>query len=129
MAATSQSFRDFDLSFRKNPITKDVNTLTNENAIKEAVKNIVRYNFYEKPFLPNFGGNTIAMLFELYEAGSAGAIEAQVQNCVNNYEPRVVCYDVEAKFDEDINELSIIIRYLITGLPNVIDQIDVIFRR
>ena len=129
MAATSQSFRDFDLSFRKNPITKDVNTLTNENAIKEAVKNIVRYNFYEKPFLPNFGGNTLAMLFELYEAGSASAIEAQIQNCVNNYEPRVVCYDVEAQFDEDVNELSIIIRYLITGLPNVIDQIDVIFRR
>jgi len=129
MAATSQSFRDFDLTFRKNPITKDVNTLTNENAIKEAVKNIVRYNFYEKPFLPNFGGNTIAMLFELYEAGSASAIEAQIQNCVNNYEPRVVCYDVEAQFDEDVNELSIIIRYLITGLPNVIDQIDVIFRR
>jgi phage baseplate assembly protein W len=129
MAATSQSFRDFDLTFRKNPITKDVNTLTNENAIKEAVKNIVRYNFYEKPFLPNFGGNTIAMLFELYEAGSASAIEAQIQNCVNNYEPRVVCYDVEAQFNEDVNELSIIIRYLITGLPNVIDQIDVIFRR
>ena len=129
MAATSQSFRDFDLSFRKNPITKDVNTLTNENAIKEAVKNIVRYNFYEKPFLPNFGGNTLAMLFELYEAGSASAIEAQIQNCVNNYEPRVVCYDVEAQFNEDVNELSIIIRYLITGLPNVIDQIDVIFRR
>lgn len=129
MAATSQSFRDFDLSFRKNPITKDVNTHTNENAIKEAVKNIVRYNFYEKPFLPNFGGNTIAMLFELYEAGSASAIEAQIQNCVNNYEPRVVCYDVEAQFNEDVNELSIIIRYLITGLPNVIDQIDVIFRR
>ena len=129
MAATSQSFRDFDLTFRKNPITKDVNTLTNENAIKEAVKNIVRYNFYEKPFLPNFGGNTLAMLFELYEAGSASAIEAQIQNCVNNYEPRVVCYDVEAQFNEDVNELSIIIRYLITGLPNVIDQIDVIFRR
>lgn len=129
MAATSQSFRDFDLSFRKNPITKDVNTLTNENAIKEAVKNIVRYNFYEKPFLPNFGGNTLAMLFELYEAGNSGAIEAQIQNCVNNYEPRVVCYDVEAQFNEDVNELSIIIRYLITGLPNVIDQIDVIFRR
>lgn len=129
MAATSQSFRDFDLSFRKNPITKDVNTLTNENAIKEAVKNIVRYNFYEKPFLPNFGGNTIAMLFELYEAGSASAIEAQIQNCVNNYEPRVVCYDVEAAFNEDLNELGITIRYLMVGLPNVIDQIDVIFRR
>ena len=129
MAATSQSFRDFDLSFRKNPITKDVNTLTNENAIKEAVKNIVRYNFYEKPFLPNFGGNTIAMLFELYEAGSASAIEAQIQNCVNNYEPRVVCYDVVAAFNEDLNELGITIRYLMVGLPNVIDQIDVIFRR
>ena len=129
MAASSQAFRDFDLSFRRNPFTKDVNTLKNEEAIKASVKNIVRYNFFEKPFLPNFGGNTLAMLFELYDRGSASAIEAQIQNCVNNYEPRVVCYDVVATFNEDANELGIEIRYLITGLPNVIDQIDVIFRR
>ena len=68
MAASlpSRAFKDFDLTFRRNPVTNDVNTIKNEVAIKEAVKNIVRYNFYEKPFLPNYGGNITGALFELY---------------------------------------------------------------
>ena len=37
-ALPSRAFKDFDLTFRKNPITNDVNTLKNEEAIKEAVK-------------------------------------------------------------------------------------------
>ena len=36
-ALPSRAFKDFDLSFRRNPVTNDVNTLKNENAIKEAV--------------------------------------------------------------------------------------------
>ncbi len=130
MAATaSRAFKDFDLSFRRNPITNDVNTLTNESAIKESVKNIVRYNFYEKPFLPNYGGNITGALFELYEAGQTGLIESQIQDCINVYEPRVVCYRVAAAFDERYNDLNVEIYYLITGLPNIIDQLEVILKR
>ena len=40
--------------------------LKNEDAIKASVKNIVLYNFYEKPFDPFFGGNIIGLLFENY---------------------------------------------------------------
>tara|TARA_B100000287_G_scaffold71649_1_gene63188 strand:+ start:60 stop:452 length:393 start_codon:yes stop_codon:yes gene_type:complete len=130
MAVTSsRTFKDFDLTFRRNPITNDVNTLKNENAIKESVKNIVRYNFYEKPFLPNYGGNVYGALFELYDARSSGLLEAQIQNCINNYEPRVVCYNVITAFDEDYNDLRVEIYYLITGLPNIIDTLEVILKR
>ena len=78
-ALPSRAFKDFDLTFRRNPITNDVNTLKNEEAIKESVKNIVRYNFYEKPFLPNFGGNIIGALFELYVGGQSALIEEQIK--------------------------------------------------
>ena len=40
MAFVSKSFRDFSLTFEKNPVTKDVLTLKNEKAIKESVKNL-----------------------------------------------------------------------------------------
>ena len=116
-ALPSRAFRDFDLTFRKNPITNDVNTLKNEVAIKEAVKNIVRYNFYEKPFLPNYGGNITGALFELYAEGESSLIESQIKNIINLYEPRVVCYRVKSKFDERFNDLAVEIYYLITGLP------------
>ena len=128
-ALPSRGFKDFDLSFRKNPITGDVNTLKNENAIKEAVKNIVRYNFYEKPFLPNYGGNITGALFELYESGQSSLIEEQIKSCINLYEPRVVCYRVISKFTERDNDLQVEIYYLITGLPNVIDNLEVILKR
>ena len=45
-------------------MTNDILSLKNEAAIKESVKNIVLYNFYEKPFDPGFGGNIIGLLFE-----------------------------------------------------------------
>jgi len=128
-ALPSRAFKDFDLTFRRNPITNDVNTLKNENAIKEAVKNIVRYNFYEKPFLPNYGGNITGALFELYESGQSSLIEEQIKNIINLYEPRVVCYRVISEFNERDNDLQVEIYYLITGLPNVIDNLEVILKR
>ena len=128
-ALPSRAFKDFDLSFRRNPMTKDVNTLKNEIAVKEAVKNIVRYNFYEKPFLPNYGGNITGALFENFVGGDSASIEDQIKNIINLYEPRVVCYRVDATFTERDNDLQVEIYYLITGLPNVIDNLEVILKR
>jgi len=128
-ALPSRAFKDFDLTFRRNPITNDVNTLKNEIAIKEAVKNIVRYNFYEKPFLPNYGGNITGALFENFVGGDSASIEDQIKNIINLYEPRVVCYRVDATFTERDNDLQVEIYYLITGLPNVIDNLEVILKR
>tara|TARA_B000000557_G_scaffold189515_1_gene155342 strand:+ start:342 stop:740 length:399 start_codon:yes stop_codon:yes gene_type:complete len=128
-ALPSRSFKDFDLTFRRNPITRDVNTLKNEEAVKESVKNIVRYNFYEKPFLPNYGGNITGALFENYIGGQSALIEEQIKDCINQHEPRVLCYRVISQFDEKNNDLSVEIYYLITGLPNVIDTLEVILKR
>lgn len=128
MAFISKSFRDFSLTFEKNPVTNDVLALKNEKAIKESVKNIVRYNFYEKPFLPQFGGNIIAQLFENYTSGLSSELEDSIQNAITNYEPRVVCYEVVVDFEEDINELSAKISYIILGQQPKVDSIDLVLK-
>ena len=109
-------------------MTSDVLTLKNEKAIKESVKNIVRYNFYEKPFLPQFGGNIIAQLFENYTSGLSSELEDSIQNAITNYEPRVVCYEVVVDFEEDINELSAKISYIILGQQPKVDSIDLVLK-
>jgi phage baseplate assembly protein W len=128
MAIISKSFRDFSLTFEKNPVTNDVLTLKNEKAIKESVKNIVRYNFFEKPFYPQFGGNVIKYLFENYTEGLSSEISDQIKKTINTYEPRVACYDVFTKFDESINDLQVSISYLILGTPVTIESIDLVFK-
>ena len=128
MALVSKSFRDFSLTFEKNAVTDDVLSLKNEAAIKASVKNIVLYNFYEKPFAPSFGGNIIGLLFENFTPDTKGAIEKQVSDCVNTFEPRVAVYEVIADWEEEYNELYLSIAYVILGLPPKFDNIEVAFK-
>ena len=95
MAIVSKSFRDFSLTFEKNAVTNDILTLQNEAAIKASVKNIILYNFYEKPFDPAFGGNIIGMLFENYIPELATELKSRVKDVIDVYEPRVGVYEVK----------------------------------
>jgi phage baseplate assembly protein W len=124
MPIVSKSFKDFSLKFEKNPVTKDVATLKNESAIKESVKNIVRYNFFEKPFLPQFGANLLAELFELGTATVTQDVERRVTTALEIYEPRIRLTDVTAIFTEEENSLDVKIEYLIIGIPNRIFNVS-----
>ena len=41
---------DLDLNFTRNPITSDVSLLIQNNAVKRSLRNLVFFNFLEKPF-------------------------------------------------------------------------------
>lgn len=125
MAITSKSFRDFSLTFEKNAVTNDVLSLTNESAIKAAVKNIVLYNFYEKPFDPYFGGNILGLLFENASPELENDLTERLINAVNLHEPRVAVIDVLTKWEENRNQLDVSIEYVILGIPPIQDSVDI----
>ncbi len=128
MAIKSKSFRDFSLTFEKNAVTNDILSLKNEDAIKASVKNIVLYNFFEKPFNPAFGGNIIGLLFENYTTGLATEIEARIQDAIDIYEPRVAVTSVGASFTEDRNDMQVKVTYVILGSPPTVDNIRLVFK-
>ena len=128
MALFSKSFKDFSLTFEKNAVTNDVLSLRNEAAIKESVKNIVQYNFYEKPFDPFFGGNIIALLFENFTPTMEMEVKMRIEQSIEIYEPRVTAVTVDVDIEEDRNELNCSIQYLILGLSPKFDSIEVAFK-
>ena len=128
MALFSKSFKDFSLTFEKNAVTNDVLSLRNEAAIKESVKNIVQYNFYEKPFDPFFGGNIIALLFENFTPTMEMEIKMRIEQSIEIHEPRVTAVTVDVDIEEDRNELNCRINYLILGLSPKFDSIEVAFK-
>ena len=124
----SKSFRDFSLTFEKNAVTNDILALKNEAAIKESVKNIVLYNFYEKPFDPFFGGNIIGLLFENSTPNMELEIKNRIEQSVEIYEPRVTAVSVDVDFEPDRNELNCSVNYLILGISPKFDDISVVFK-
>ena len=124
----SKSFRDFSLTFEKNAVTNDILALKNEAAIKESVKNIVLYNFYEKPFDPFFGGNIIGLLFENSTPSMELEIKNRIEESVEIHEPRVTAVSVDVDFEPDRNELNCSVSYLILGLSPKFDDISVAFK-
>ena len=128
MSLISKSFRDFSLTFEKNAVTNDILSLKNEAAIKESVKNIVLYNFYEKPFDPFFGGNIIGLLFENSTPTMVLEVKNRIEQSIEIHEPRVTAVSVTVKFEEDRNEMNCKIQYLILGLSPKFDDISIVFK-
>jgi len=124
----SKSFRDFSLTFEKNAVTNDILSLKNEAAIKESVKNIVLYNFYEKPFDPFFGGNILGLLFENSTPTMVLEVKNRIEQSIEIHEPRVTAVSVTVQFEEDRNEMNCKIQYLILGLSPKFDDISIAFK-
>ena len=82
----SRTFKDINLSFKRHPVTNDVITVSDEDAIKRSVKNIIFTILGEKPFEPNFGSVISQSLFDLNTNLNEIRISDEIQQSLLNYE-------------------------------------------
>ena len=120
----SKSFKDLSMSFKFNPLSGDLITLKNENAIARAVRNIVLTTPGEKFFDPDFGSSVSEILFENVDDITAISIEDEIKNCLANYEPRVELIDVNVDPNFDQNQFDVIITYRIVGVDIPPSQLE-----
>ena len=57
-------YKDLNLDFQANIATKDITKITDIEAVKRSVRNLINTNHYEKPFHPEIGSNLRAMLLD-----------------------------------------------------------------
>ena len=120
----SKSFKDISMSFKYNPLSGDLISLSNENAIARAVRNIVLTTPGEKFFDPDFGSSVSEILFENVDDITAISIEDEIKNCLANYEPRVELIDVNVDPNFDQNQFDVIITYRIIGVDIPPSQLE-----
>ena len=102
-------FKDFNFSFARHPVTGDIAKLTDVSAVKASVKNLVLTNFYERPFHPEIGSNVRAALFEPMTPMVASRLGRNIEDVVNNFEPRaeLISVIVQANIDRNAYEATI----------------------
>jgi phage baseplate assembly protein W len=111
----SRAFKDISLSFKRHPVTNDILALTNEDAIKRSVRNLVETVNEERFFNPLIGSHLRESLFELPDNTLRSTLKTQIENTIQNFEPRVDLTDVVVNHPNDTNDLEVTVSYDIIG--------------
>tara|TARA_E500000318_G_scaffold111881_1_gene132344 strand:+ start:2071 stop:2514 length:444 start_codon:yes stop_codon:yes gene_type:complete len=114
-----QQFKDIDLSFTAKP-NGEIFVKKDAAAVKQAVKNLIQTNHFEKPFLPFFGGNIREMLFDLADDDIEEDAEERIIEAINIYEPRALVQTVNVESDPDRNSLDVYIEFQVINTTEVI---------
>jgi len=115
---SSKIYKDLNLAFEQNTATKDIQKITDVEAVKRSVRNLINTNHYEKPFHPEIGSNLRAMLFELMTPQMNHVISKQIENLINNYEPRCNLVQVFTQPRLDRNGYSVQISFRVQNHPD-----------
>ena len=115
---STRIYKDLDLDFGRNTVTNDVNKLTDVEAVKRSVRNLINTNHFERPFHPEIGGNVRALLFENMTPLTALNLQRKVEEVLTNFEPRAKITQVIADPDIDRNAYKLSIKFYVIGITN-----------
>ena len=110
-------YKDLDLDFGRNTVTNDVNKLTDVEAVKRSVRNLINTNHYERPFHPEIGSSVRALLFEPITPLTSLNLQRKVEEVLNNFEPRIRLVQILSKPDIDLNRYNLKISFYVIGTP------------
>ena len=94
--------------------------LTDVEAVKRSVRNLINTNHFERPFHPEIGGNVRALLFENITPLTSLNLQRKVEEVLNNFEPRAKITQILADPDIDRNGYKLTIKFYVIGIQNPI---------
>ena len=118
-------YSDFTTNFEKNPLSKDLSRVTNDDAVKQSIKNLVMTNRGERLFQPELGGDVRALLFSNITPQTLLNAQTIIENLINDHEPRANLIGVVVSVGDDNNSLAITIVFNVINIQEPI-QLDLV---
>ena len=123
-----KQYKDLDLFFSKKS-NKDVNKVTDVEAVKRSVRNLILLNSYEKPFHPEIAGDVRGLLFELMTPLTSAVIARKIQDVIENFEPRARLTGVNVVPDFDRNSYDVTIYFYVVNAPTELVEVTQLLER
>ena len=115
---STRTYVDLDLDFTRHPVTNDVVKITDVDAVKRSVKNLINTQFYERPFHPELGCGVRDMLFENYTPMTGIFMRRKIEEVLRNYEPRANLSSIQVNEQMDRNAIDVVVNFYVLNLPN-----------
>lgn len=125
-----REYRDIDLNFIANPLTGDVSVLTNFEAVKNSLKNIILTERLEKWFLPKFGSKVSSSLFDQLDIITINTLTDSIRTSILALEPRVNLLSVDLNLPEsEPNTVDVSIKFSLKNDPSRVAEFTFVLER
>ena len=124
-----RQYSDLDLFFGKKTSDNDISKVTDVEAVKRSIRNLVQLNVYDKPFHPEVSGGVREMLFENMTPLISTIIARQIEDVIENFEPRARLVSVRALPDFDRNAYEIQVSFYVVNTPTELVDLSVMLER
>ena len=121
MPSNTRQFTDLDLNFTPHPVTGDVGFKKDENAVKQAVKNLVLTQNFERPFHSEIGSSLRSLLFEPATPMTKEILRKTISDTITNFEPRVELIGVDINYTLDDTAVNVRVRFKVINTFTPID--------
>ena len=128
-ARAVRQYTDLDLFFGRKSSNSDIQQVTDVQAVKRSIRNLVQLNAYEKPFHPEISGGVREMLFEPMSHITAIVIARKIEDVINNFEPRARLQAVRCIPNFDNNAYEVTVDFYVRNYPTELVNLDVFLER
>ena len=118
MSIANRTYKDLAFSMFANPMSGDIGKKTGASAVKGALVSILKTNFNERLFQPEFGTGIRGLLFEQMNPITEQRLKKEVESAVARHEPRAEVLGVSVKAQEEQN------RYEVSVVFNVASEAE-----
>ena len=129
IARNVRQYTDLDLFFGKKATSKDISKVTDIQAVKRSIRNLVLTNHYEKPFHPEIGSGVRGILFEPMTPLTAHILTRKIEDVIENFEPRARLISVRALPNLDRNEYECTVQFYVVNAPTELVDLTVFLER
>lgn len=109
-------YSDLSNKFDIDPDTGDIKIVTDMDAIKNSIENILNTPLGSRVMLPYFGSRIRNLLFEPIQANLGKLLQVEITSALNTWDDRVKVLGVETQVDVDKNTVAIQVVCDILGL-------------
>jgi phage baseplate assembly protein W len=121
---STRVYKDISLSFSRHPITGDIAKLSDADAVKRSVRNLISTDFYERPFHPEIGSNIRKTLFEPVDTSTAENLATYIEECISNFEPRAELSSVQVNV-AGINGYHVTIEFYLINSATGLETLEI----
>ena len=128
-ARATRQYTDLDLFFGKKSSDSDIQKVTDIQAVKRSIRNLVQLNTYDKPYHPEIAGGVREMLFENMSPVVSAMIARKIEDVIENFEPRARLVSVRSLPDLDRNAYEVIVEFYVVNAPTELVDISLMLER